>query len=129
MQEGEDHREQVEKLKKQRDEEQAKLDRINTAIESANAKIAGIDVKIAECSKAIAQTTLNEVANALRIATGDKPPSSSTTECADESNADRVKEDKKEATTDIGNVIREALDKIEDQIKKVLDEAQMKVEG
>lgn len=129
VQDGEDHREQVEKLKEQRAEEQEKLDRIDTAIASANAKIAGIDVKIAECTKTIAQTTLNEVANALRTAARDTRSSSLTTENTDESNADRVEKAKKEAETDIGNVIREALDKIESDIRAVLDEAQMKVEG
>ena len=129
VQEGADHREQVEKLKAQRAKEQEKLDRIDTAIASANAKIAGIDVKIAECTKAIAQTTLNEVANALRTAARDTRLSSSTAENTDERNADRVEKARKEAETDIGNVIRESLDKIDSQIRAVLDEAQMKVEG
>lgn len=124
VQEGEDHREQVEKLKELRAEEEAKLEQINIAIESANSKIAGIDVKIAECTKTIAQTTLNEVANALRIAAGDKPSTSSTKENASESNADRVKEEKKAVAVDIGNVIRESLDKIDDQIRAILDETQ-----
>ena len=44
-------------------------------------------------------------------------------------NADRIKKEKKEAATDIGNVIRESLDKIDGQMRKSLDEAQMKVEG
>ena len=129
VQEGADHREQVEKLKAQRAKEQEKLDRIDTAIASANAKIAGIDVKIAECTTAIAQTTLNEVANALRTAARDTRLSSSTEENTDERNADRVEKARKEAETDIGNVIRESLDKIDSQIRAVLDEAQMKVEG
>ena len=129
VQEGADHRESVEKLKAQRAEEQAKLDRIDTAIASANAKIAGIDVKIAECTKAIAQTTLNEVANVLRTAARDTRSLSLTTENAAERNADRVEKERKEEVTDIGNVIRESLDKIDSQIRAVLDEAQMKVEG
>ena len=129
VEDGKDHREQEAKLKEQRAQEQEKLDRINTAIESANAKIAGIDVKIAECTKTIAQTTLNEVANALRAAARDTSSSSSTVESTDERNADRVEKDRKEAATDIGNVIRESLDKIDSQIRAVLDEAQMKVEG
>ena len=128
VQDGEDHREQVDKLKKQRDEEQKKLDRISTAIESANSKIAGIDVKIAELTKTIAQTTLNEVANALRIAASDRQPTAAESR-SNESNADRVKEEKKEAATNIGNVIRESLDKIDGQMRDTLDEAQMKVEG
>ena len=129
VQDGEDHRKQVEKLKEQRGQEQEKLDRIETAIKSANSKIAGIDVKIAECTKTIAQTTLNEVANALRAAARDTRSSSLTTESTDERNADRVEKEKKAEATDIGNVIRESLDKIESQIRALLDEAQMKVEG
>ena len=129
VQEGADHRESVDKLKKLRTEEQKKLDRIDTAIASVNSKIAGIDVKIAECTKTIAQTTLNEVINALRIAASDKASTSSTMENSDMSNADRVKEEKKEAATDIGNVIRKSLDKIDGQMRDTLDEAQMKVEG
>ena len=42
-----------------------------------------------------------------------------------ESNEDRVEKDKKEAATNIGNIISDALDKIDDQIRKVLDENQV----
>lgn len=130
VQDGEDHRKQVAELKRQRTEEQKKLDQIDTAIESANSKIVGIDVKIAELTNTIAQTTLNEVANALRIAASDRlSPASAAESLSNESNADRVKEEKKEAATDIGNVIRESLDKIDGQMRDTLDEAQMKVEG
>ena len=122
-------REQVAKLKAQRAEEQAKLDQINDAISSANAKISGIDVKIAECSQSIAKTTLNEVANALRFAANEKTSSPPSVDDGAESNAERVKQEKKAEETDIGNVIRESLDKIDAQIRKVLDESQMKVEA
>ena len=124
VQEGEDHREQVETLKKQRAEDQEKLDRINTAIESVNTRIAGIDVKIAECTQTIAQTTLNEVADALRKAASSAVSSSSTDEVSDMSDADRVRKEKKEEATDVGNVIRESLDKITEQILSRLAEAQ-----
>ena len=129
VQDGVDHREQVAKLKAQRAEEQAKLDKINDAISSANAKISGIDVKIAECSQAIAKTTLNEVASALRFAANEKTSSPPSVDDGAESNAERVKQEKKAEETDIGNVIRESLDKIDAQIRKVLDESQMKVEA
>ena len=130
IQDGEDHRKQVDELKRMRAEEQKKLDRINTAIESASSKIAGIDVKIAELTNTIAKTTLNEVANALRIAASDRQTMASAADnLSNESNADRIKKEKKEAATDIGNVIRESLDKIDGQMRKSLDEAQMKVEG
>ena len=122
VEDGKDHNEQVEELERQRAEEQAKLDRLNDAIASTNAKISGIDVKIAECTKTIATTTLNEVASALRIAaSNDAQPIVEERE----SNADRVDEDKKEAATNIGNVISDALDKIDDQIRKALDETQI----
>ena len=61
VKDGAEHREQVEKLKERRAEEQAKLDRIDASIQSISSKVAGIDVKIAECTKAIAASTLSEV--------------------------------------------------------------------
>ena len=122
VEDGKDHNKQVEELERQRAEEQAELDRLNGLIASTNAKISGLDVKIAECTKTIAQTTLNEVANALRIAaSGDAEPPTEERE----SNEDRVEKDKKEAATNIGNIISDALDKIDDQIRKVLDENQV----
>jgi chromosome segregation ATPase len=124
VQDGEDHREQVAKLKEERAREQKKLDQVNTAIESANSKIAGIDVKIAECTKAIAQTTLNEVANALRIAESDSLSKTPTTDVAKESDAERRKAEEKAEAADIGNVIRDALDKIDAQILQAIAEAQ-----
>ena len=123
VQDGEDHREQVAKLKEERAREQAKLDQVNTAIESANSRIAGIDIKIAECTKAIAQTTLNEVANALRIAEDSSLSQSSTKEVSKESDAERKKAEEKAAATDIGNVIRDALDKIDSQILQAIAES------
>ena len=124
VQDGEDHREQVAKLKEERAREQKKLDQVNTAIESANSKIAGIDVKIAECTKAIAQTTLNEVANALRIAESDSLSKTPTTDVAKESDAERRKAEEKAEAADIGNVIRDALDKLDAQILQAIAEAQ-----
>ena len=121
VQDGKDHREQVEKLKRQRAEEQAKLDRIDASIASVSAKIAGIDAKIAECSKAIASTTLSEVSRALREASAVE--SSSTAVDRPDSEEKRSKEEQKAAATDIGNVIREALDRIDEQIARALDEA------
>ena len=124
VQDGEDHREQVAKLKEERAREQKKLDQVNTAIESANAKIAGIDIKIAECTKTIAQTTLNEVANALRIAEDSTISKSSLTDVSRESDAEQRKAEAKVEAADIGNVISAALDKIDAQILQALAEAQ-----
>ena len=125
VQDGAEHREQVEKLKKQRSEEQAKLDGINASIKSVTAKIAGVDTKIAECSKAIASSTLTEVYAALRAATGDD---NSGTEVA-ETHADREKQEAKNVAFDIALHISAALDKLDGQIRAALDEAQMKVVG
>ena len=125
VEDGEDHRKQVEELKRQRSEEEKKLEQINTAIGSASSKISDIDCRIETCVATIDQATLNEVAKALRIAASDENATSApTTENTDTSNAERVKEEKKEAATDIGNVIRESLDKIDDQMRRTIDETQ-----
>ena len=124
VKDGADHREQVEKLKAQRAEQQAKLDAITESIQSVSAKVAGIDVKIAECTKAIASSTLNEVANALRIAEDESFSLDSTNDVAKESDAKRRKAEAKAEATDIGNVIKDALDKIDAQILQALAEAQ-----
>ena len=125
VQEGEDHREQVEKLKAQRAEEQKKLDGVKQSIKSVSAKIAGIDTKIAECSKAIASSTLTEVYAALRAATGDDRPTAESIE----TQAARDKQEAKSVAFDIALHISAALDKLDGQIRAALDEAQMKVEG
>jgi len=125
VKDGEDHREQVEKLKAQRAEAQAKLDGITESIKSVSAKIAGIDTKIAECSKAIASSTLTEVYAALRAATGDDKQAAEKTE----TQAARDRQEAKSAAYDIALHISAALDKLDGQIRAALDEAQMKVEG
>lgn len=129
VQDGADHRERVAELKKQRAEEEAKLEQLNVAIESANSKISGIDVKISECTATIAKTTLNEVASAMRAAANAKSSSSSVEELSNESNAERTKKEEKMEATDVAKIISEALDEIDDQIRAALDEAQMKVHG
>ena len=125
VKDGADHREQVENLKAQRAEQQAKLDGINESIKSISSKVAGIDVKIAECTKAIASSTLNEVAAALKAASGDAKPEAEK----NESQAERDRTEAKNVATDIALHISAALDKIDGQIRAALDEAQMKVEG
>jgi len=125
VQDGEDHRELVEKLKAQRAEEQAKLDGVKESIKSVSSKIAGLDGKIAECSKAIAASTLTEVYAALRSATGvDMLEAESI-----ETQAARDKQEAKNVAYDIALHISAALDKLDGQIRAALDEAQMKVVG
>ena len=125
VQDGEDHRELVEKLKAQRAEEQAKLDGVKQSIKSVSSKIAGLDAKIAECSKAIAASTLTEVYAALRAATGDDKPTAEKTE----TQAERDRQEAKNVAFDIALHLSAALDKLDGQIRAALDEAQMKVEG
>lgn len=127
VQDGADHREQVAKLKEQRAEEQSKLDQVEAAIQSASSRIAGIDVKITELTDSIGATTLSEISKAFRAAASDG--SSSTSVDRTEDNADRVEDEKEAEATDIAAAISEALDRIDRQITKALDEAQMKVEG
>lgn len=125
VKDGADHREQVEKLKAQRAEQQAKLDGIEASIKSTATKIAGIDAKIATCTKAIAGSTLNEVAAALKAAAGEAKPEAEK----NETQAEREKAEAKNAVFDIALHISAALDKIDGQIRALLDEAQLKVEG
>ena len=108
------------KLKAQRADEQAKLDQINGAIQSVTAKIAGLDVQIAECTAAIGSKTLSEVSSALRAATGEENFIAERPE----TQAARDKKAEKEAATDIANQISESLDKIDKQILDALAEAQ-----
>ena len=120
IKDGEAHREQVAKLKAQRAEEQAKLDRIENSIASAQAKISGIDVKITAQSEAIGAMALNAVAAELRTAATDE---SANPERA-ESSAERDKAEKKAEATDLSRAIHEALDKIDAEIMKVFEENQ-----
>ena len=118
VEDGADHRERVAQLKEQRAREQAKLDRIDGAISSVTAKIADIDVKIAKCTEAIASATLSEVSAALRAAAGEEKPEAEKPE----SEADRRKAVEKELATDIGRLISDSLDKIDEQIMRKIDE-------
>ena len=120
VKDGEAHREQVEKLKAQRKEEQAKLDQIENSIASASAQIAGIDASIQAETEAIGATTLNAVAAELRTAAADE---SSSPEHA-ESDAERTKEEKKAEATNLAAVIHDALDKIDAEIMKTIEENQ-----
>ena len=120
VEDGADHREQVEKLKAQRAEEQEKLDRIEGAIGSVTAKIADISVKISECTKAIGAATLNVVSAALRSAAGEGTSAVERPESA----ADHRKAEEKAEETDVAKHISEALDRIDAQILQAIAEEQ-----
>ena len=120
VEDGADHREQVAKLKERREEEEAKLDQIEDAIKSASSKVADIDGKIAKYTATIGTATLNVVSAALRMAAGEVD----TEVERPESDAARKKAEEKAEATDIAKRISKALDKIDDQIRQTLDEAQ-----
>lgn len=120
VEDGADHREQVAKLKAQRAEEQAKLDQITVAIKSLSSRVADIDGRIAKCTEAIGTATLSEVSNALRAAAGENMPKAERPE----SDAERRKAEEKAEATDVAKRISEALDKIDEQIRQTLAEAQ-----
>jgi len=102
------------------------LDRLEGSISSISARISEIDVKISDCTSSIGATTLAAVTKALRDAAG--VVGSSDTELK-ETNSDRVEAEKKALATDVARGISESLDKIDEEITKAIDEAQMKVEG
>ena len=120
VEDGKKHREQVAKLKRQREEEQVKLDRIEGAIKSTYSKISGVDGKISTCTAAIGSATLNAVSSALRAAAGEVDADVERPE----SDAERRKAEEKAEATDIAKHIRESLDKIDDQILQKIAEAQ-----
>ena len=126
VKDGEEHREKVAELKRQRAEQQEKLDAVKESVKSVSSKIAGIDAAIEKCTQAIAASTLNEVYAALRAATVGEDELSAE---AIETQADRARADAKGAANDVALHLSAALDRLDGQIRAALDEAQMKVEG
>ena len=121
IEDGAHHREQVAKLEEQRLREQAELNQLENAIKSISSQIANIDGKIAKYTEAIGSATLSEVSAALRAAASGEEKGEHD---SPETQADRDKKDAKEVAADISRHIREALDKIDEQISRVLEEAQ-----
>jgi len=117
VQNGEDHREQVAELKRQKAEVDAKISSLKNAIASAEAKVAGLKASIASLSEAVGASALNEVAELVRSAASE----AKTTEPR-ETNADREKAQMKAEANDPANVIREALGRIDEQIMKTIEE-------
>ena len=126
VKDGEEHREKVAELKRQRAEQQEKLDAVKESVKSVSSKIAGIDAAIEKCTQAIAASTLNEVYAALRAATVGEDELSAE---AIETQADRARAEAKGAANDVAMHLSAALDRLDGQIRAALDEAQMKVEG
>ena len=151
IKDGEEHRKLVEELKRTRAADDAELRRAETALAKSEAaiaaaqanldkarsdlsaaktatesvkadiaqlksQIAGIETRISECVAAVGDKALTALASALR--------SDSTTEAPEihETNADREKEKAKEYANDPLRVIREALDRMDADILRTIDE-------
>ena len=117
IQNGEDHRKQVEELKRQKAETDAKIGRLENAIASAEAKVAGLKDSIARLSETVGTTTLSEVEAYVRSAASEANPPELR-----ETNADREKALEKAEANDPARAIREALDKIDEQIMKTIED-------
>ncbi len=119
VEDGKAHRETIEKLKAQKEEQDAKVRELENSIASASAKAAGIKADMAACEAAIGAATLGEVAAAVRAAAGEvRAPEES------ESQTDRDKAEKKAAETNPLDAIREALDKMDADIMRTIEESQ-----
>lgn len=115
---GEEHREQVEELKKLKAEEDAKIADLANKIAAAASHITTLEGKITAANEAIGAATLSEVSEAVKAAAGDvKPPEKA------QSQAEIDKEEKKVAANDIFKAIREGIDKIDDDIVKAVEES------
>ena len=99
----------------QKELEDAKILRLTNSIKSATVKMAELKDKIASCSEAIGAATLDEVAAAVKAAAGEvKAPQDA------ESDAEREKAEKKAEAMDVSNIIHDALDKMCDDIAKMI---------
>ena len=117
VQDGEDHRKQVEKLKAQKAEVDERIRQLENAISSAKTKASGIQASISQCSEAIGAATLSEVSAAVRMAVSEeKAPLERA-----ETQADRDKHAKKEEETSIANSIHESLERIDDEMSKTVE--------
>lgn len=117
LQDGEDHRKQVEKLKAQKANLDEKIRQLENAISSAKTKASGIQASISQCSEAIGAATLSEVSAAVRMAVSEEKglPERAETQ------SDRDKQAKKEEETSIANSIHESLERIDAEMSKTVE--------
>ncbi len=151
VKEGEEHRKQVEELKRNRAEEDAELKRAETALAKSEAalaaaqagltkargdldtakkavaadtqeiagiksQIASLEKKVGECAAAVGDTTLAALAAGLRTDAPEVEPAIRETE------ADREKAEAKEIANNPLRVIREALDRMDADILKTIED-------
>lgn len=120
VKDGEEHNKQVEELKEQKKQEDEKIRDITNAIASAQAKIANLNDQVAACVDAIGAATMSEVAAAVKAAAGNVPAPEET-----ESHADLEKKERKAEASNPVNVIRDALDRLDADIRKTIEENQV----
>ncbi len=121
VKQGEDHRQQVAELKRQKAEEDEKIKTLENAISSLKAHVTDLEGQVAACADSIGAATLNEVAAAIKAAAGEQK----TSQDKPESNADREKIEKKLELTDVAAAIRDALDKLENEIREAIESNQV----
>ena len=151
IKDGEAHRKQVEELKKTRAADDAELKRAETALANAEAalaaaqanlakaradldtakndvaadkkeiaglksQIASLEKKVGDCVAAVGDSTLAALAAGLRADAPEVDPGARETE------ADREKEEAKEIANDPLRVIRDALDRMDADIRRTIDD-------
>lgn len=118
---GEEHRELVEELKRQKAEEEAKIASFENAIVSKTARISANSAQIPALISAVGAALLREVASAVKAAAvSDELTEPERTESASE----REKAEKKAELNDPAAALREALDRLDAEIAKTLEENQ-----
>ncbi len=121
VKDGEAHRKQVEKLKQQKSEDDAKARQYGNDIDALRQQTDACQALINECEKAIGALTLSEVAAAVRAAAGEV---NTAPEKAD-STAEQQKAEAKAIANDPLAAIREALDRMDADIMRTIEENQV----
>lgn len=118
---GEDHRKQMDELKRQKAAEDAKIKDLENKIASLATKISGLKVEIKNCESSLDASTLSKVADAIRESAGEETPVPE--KAVRQSQID--KEEKKFLENNPLEIISRALDKIDEDILKSLEEIQV----
>ena len=121
VQDGEAHRKQVEKLKAQKAEDDARAQRAADSNKSTLDRMAAVKSEISACEKAIGSITMAEVAAAVRAAAGETRVEPERAETA----AEAEKAALKAIANDPLAAIREALDRLDADIMRTIEENQV----
>lgn len=117
VQNGADHREQVEKLKEEKASEDAKIADLTNKIASANSHISEIKVKISAATEAIGAATLDLISDAVQSAISEAGAPEKA-----KSQSEIDKEEKKADAVDIMKAIHESIVKLDEDIIKTIEE-------